>query len=40
MTLKMLENSPLRSFKSFSGLSEEELTSLIQTLQEAADTVR
>ena len=40
MTLKMLENSPLRSFKSFSGLSEEELSSLIQTLQEAADTVR
>ena len=38
MTLKMLENSPLRSFKSFSGLSENELASLIQKLQAAADS--
>ena len=36
MTLKMLENSPLRSFKSFSGLSENELTALIEKLQAAA----
>lgn len=36
MTLKMLENSPLRSFKSFSGLSEDELTALIEKLQAAA----
>lgn len=36
MTLKMLENSPLRSFKSFSGLSENELTTLIEKLQAAA----
>ena len=35
MTLKMLENSPLRSFKSFSGLSENELTALIEKLQAA-----
>lgn len=36
MTLKMLENSPLRSFKSFSGLSENELTALIEKLQATA----
>lgn len=33
MTLKMMENSPLRSFKSFMGLSDEALHDLIRRLQ-------
>ena len=30
MSLKMLENSPLRSFKSFVGMDEKELADLIE----------
>lgn len=38
MTLKMMENSPLRSFKSFMGLSTEELDKLIRRLQSCITT--
>lgn len=37
MSLKMLENSPLRSFRSFMGMTTEEIEELIKKLQKAAD---
>ena len=37
MSLKMLENSPLRSFRSFMGMTTEEIQELIKKLQKAAD---
>ena len=37
MSLKMMENSPLRSMRSFMGMTTEEIQELIQKLQEAAD---
>lgn len=37
MSLKMLENSPLRSFRSFMGMTTEEIQELIVKLQKAAD---
>ena len=36
MTMKMMENSPLRSFRSFMGISNQQLEDLIQELQKAA----
>lgn len=38
MSLKMLENSPLRSFKSFVGMDEKELAELIARLKDALET--
>lgn len=35
MTMKMMENSPLRSFRSFMGISNRQLDELIRELQEA-----
>ena len=37
MSLKMMENSPLRSMRSFMGMTTEEIQEFIQKLQEAAD---
>ena len=37
MSLKMMENSPLRSLRSFMGMRTEEIQELIQKLQNAAD---
>ncbi len=37
MSLKMLENSPLRSFKSFVGMDEKELADLIARLKDALE---
>ena len=37
MSLKMMENAPLRSMRSFMGMSTEEIQGLIQKLQAAAD---
>ena len=37
MSLKMLENSPLRSFKSFVGMDEKELADLIERLKDALE---
>lgn len=37
MTLKMMENSPLRSLRSFAGLSTEEVQSLIEKIQETVN---
>ena len=37
MSLKMLENSPLRSFRSFMGMTTEEIEELIKNLQKEAD---
>ena len=37
MSLKMMENSPLRSLRSFIGMRTEEIQELIQKLQNAAD---
>ena len=37
MSLKMMENSPLRSLRSFMGMTTEEIQEFIQKLQEAAD---
>ena len=37
MSLKMMENSPLRSMRSFMGMSTEEIQELIVKLQAAAD---
>ena len=37
MSLKMMENSPLRSLRSFMGMRSEEIQELIQKLQNAAD---
>ena len=37
MSLKMMENSPLRSMRSFMGMNTEEIQEFIQKLQEAAD---
>ncbi|MGN0399964.1 MAG: glycoside hydrolase family 3 C-terminal domain-containing protein [Blautia sp.] len=37
MTLKMMENSPLRSLRSFAGLSTEEVQTLIEKIQEAVN---
>ena len=37
MSLKMMENSPLRSMRSFMGMSTEEIRELIEKLQAAAD---
>lgn len=37
MSLKMMENSPLRSMRSFMGMTTEEIQEFIQNLQEAAD---
>ena len=39
MSLKMMENSPLRSLRSFMGMSTAEIEELIVKLQEAADRV-
>ena len=36
-SLKMMENSPLRSMRSFMGMTTEEIQEFIQKLQEAAD---
>ena len=40
MSLKMMENSPLRSMRSFMGMTTEEIQEFIQKLQEAADRRR
>ena len=37
MSLKMMENSPLRSMRSFMGMTTEEIQEFLQKLQEAAD---
>ena len=37
MSLKMMENSPLRTLRSFMGMSTEEIKELIEKLQAAAD---
>ena len=37
MSLKMMENAPLRSMRSFMGMSTEEIQELIQKLQAAAE---
>ena len=37
MSLKMMENSPLRTLRSFMGMSTEEIQELIEKLQAAAD---
>ena len=37
MSLKMMENSPLRSMRSFMGMTTEEIQEFIQKLQEAVD---
>ena len=39
MSLKMMENSPLRTLRSFMGMSTAEIEELIVKLQEAADRV-
>lgn len=39
MSLKMMENSPLRSMRSFMGMTTEEIQEFIQKLQEAADKI-
>lgn len=37
MSLKMMENAPLRAMRSFMGMSTEEIETLIERLQEAAE---
>ena len=37
MSLKMMENSPLRTFRSFAGVSTQEVQALIEKLQAAVD---